>query len=82
MLMPRLRIVDKLPQWITSSDKAAYHPWTGTIWIATSQCKSRWDFLKSLGHELGHHLIEILVPKPDGSCGGTNGLSTNKGSGE
>lgn len=34
-----------IPQWIISSDKAAYHPWSNTIYL------TKWKYLF---HELGH----------------------------
>ena len=62
-LLPRVEFHDELPQWITSSDEAAYGPWTRTIYIATCG-RSKFSIIGSLLHELGHHLIEIAVGKP------------------
>lgn len=50
----RVRIVDCLPQWITSSDTAAYHPYTRTIWIARPMT------VRKVVHELCHWLADIL----------------------
>ena len=52
-----LRIVrcSELPQWIISSDRAAYHPFTRTIYI------TKWRYLP---HELRHYFIHALgLPK-------------------
>jgi len=43
--------VKTLPQWIISSDKAAYHPYTKTIYL------TKWRYLP---HELCHWLIDVL----------------------
>ena len=56
-LIPELQIVDELPQWIISSDIAAYQPWTRTIWI---QRRSLLRMLWCLVHEAGHHIIEVF----------------------
>jgi len=56
-LIPRLRIVDELPQWIIGSGLAAYQPWTRTIWIKRlSFGTMAWYLL----HETIHHVIEVL----------------------
>lgn len=47
----------ELPQWIISSDRAAYSPFHRTVHL----CKD-WT-LRELLHELGHHLICILGGK-------------------
>ena len=60
-LIPGIQIVDELPQWIISSDIAAYHPWSRTIWLKRrSFCR----MTISLIHELVHHLIEVLGGGP------------------
>ena len=54
---PRVRFVGELPQWIIESDKAAYHPYSNTIWLQTG--RGRWLVLCSLfklGHWIGHTL--------------------------
>ncbi len=49
----KLKICKELPQWILSSDKAAYHPYSATIYL-------RRDCLWAIFHELGHHFREVL----------------------
>lgn len=41
----KIIFIDELPQWITSSDTAAYHPFSKTIWIKRG---------------LGFHVIPVL----------------------
>ena len=55
----KIKFVKELPQWIISSNKAAYHPHSFTIWISTN--RSYYEIVKCLIHELGHHLIEITT---------------------
>lgn len=43
----KIKKVKEIPQWIISSDKAAYHPHTNTIYITK---------LRYLPHELIHWL--------------------------
>jgi len=45
-----IKFVKELPQWIISSDKAAYHPASNTIYI-------RQDMWWLIFHELGHWII-------------------------
>jgi hypothetical protein len=59
-LIPKLHIVEKLPRWITSTDVAAYHPATCTIWIATGKNLSVFRTGKLFLHELGHHIIHLM----------------------
>ena len=40
----------ELPQWILSSDKAAYHPWSKTIYTTK---------VRYLPHELMHWLADM-----------------------
>jgi len=54
MLIPRIKRVSEIPQWIISSDRAAYCPQDQTIWIREDQ-----NFLV-MGHEIGHHVIHLL----------------------
>ena len=56
-LVPRIRVVDELPQWIIASDVAAYTPATYTIWIRRAR---RASMAVNLAHELVHHIIHIL----------------------
>ena len=46
-------ICNELPQWIIESDKAAYHPFTKTIYIKRGHGKY-------LLHELVHYLIHVF----------------------
>lgn len=55
-LIPKLDVCKEIPQWIICSDRAAYHPFTQTIFIK----KGIQNFYLILLHELGHHLIHIL----------------------
>lgn len=57
--LPKLKIVDKLPEWITSSDEAAYHPYSKTIWLRKD--RKIWIF-----HELGHYFIDIFGEVKEG----------------
>ena len=52
--MLQIKIVKELPQWIISSDLAAYHPYSDTIYL-------RKDKKYLLLHELGHYIIEKLT---------------------
>lgn len=53
-IVPRILVVEELPQWVISSDTAAYHPRTRTIYLRADQG------LGAFVHELGHHLIHLL----------------------
>jgi hypothetical protein len=53
MIFPRVILCDSLPQDILSSDKAAYHPATNTIYLRVDQ----WF---RLPHELLHWLACVL----------------------
>jgi hypothetical protein len=46
--------VKELPQWIISSDKAAYHPYSKTIYLTA------WKYLP---HELIHYFADITKLK-------------------
>lgn len=48
-MIPRIRLIDELPQWIISSDLACYCPRTDTIWCR----RDKWWLVF---HELGHWL--------------------------
>lgn len=45
---PKIKVYKELPQWIISSDRAAYNPGSNTIFI------KRGEGLLTLCHELGH----------------------------
>jgi hypothetical protein len=48
MKLPKIIVVDELPEWILSSDNSAYKPSTNEIWIRKDRL---W---KDIWHELGH----------------------------
>ena len=48
---------DTLPEWITSSDIAAYHPASRTIHVRSGL---GWRLPRVLAHELTHWLIHVL----------------------
>lgn len=57
-LIPKIIVYKKeLPQWITSSDIAAYHPYSKTIYLRKDRGLK---ILKDFIHELFHHFIYIL----------------------
>ena len=61
MSMLHIRTHSSLPQWITSSDIAAYHPESRTIHLRRGL---GWKLIPVLGHELTHYAIDILgLPK-------------------
>jgi len=73
-LMIRIKFVDELPQWITSSDVAAYHPHKETIWIKKglgfrvihvfTHEFTHWIIHKFLGNRRKlHDLIDRKKPK-------------------
>ena len=53
----RIRFHPELPQWITSSDIAAYHPSTCTIHVRTGL---GWRLVPVLAHEFTHWAIHVL----------------------
>ncbi len=56
-IIPSVRLLNEIPQWIIASDKAAYHPWSRTIYL-------RKPFrICNFIHELGHHIVEIITGK-------------------
>jgi len=58
-LFPKVKFVDEIPQWIISSDIAAYHPYTKTIWIRN---KLGWGkTILILLHELTHWFIHVFL---------------------
>jgi hypothetical protein len=54
----KIKFVKEIPQWITSSDIAAYHPWTKTIWIRNNL---GWKTIPILLHELSHWFIHKFL---------------------
>jgi len=62
-LFPRIEFLEELPDWIDSSDDAAYGPTTRTIYIAVSG-RPKWYVAWCLSHEFGHHVIEVVSGKP------------------
>jgi hypothetical protein len=54
----KVKICNELPQWIISSDKAAYHPYTKTIYIKDG-C------MRYIFHELGNWLIDSFLMNKD-----------------
>ena len=58
-LFPKVKFVDEIPQWIISSDIAAYHPYTKTIWIRN---KLGWGkTILILLHKLTHWFIDVFL---------------------
>lgn len=58
-LFPIIKFVDEIPQWIISSDIAAYHPYTKTIWIRNNL---GWEkTILILLHELTHWFIDVFL---------------------
>lgn len=57
-LFPIIKFVDEIPQWIISSDIAAYHPHTKTIWIRNNL---GWKVIPILLHELTHWFIHVFL---------------------
>ena len=56
-VIPKVQVVEEIPQWIVSSDTAAYVPRTQTIYLREDQGAV------ALVHELGHHLIHLFHGK-------------------
>lgn len=54
MIFPTIIHCQELPQWITSSDYAAYCPTIRTIYLRHG------EEIWVLFHEIGHHIIELL----------------------
>ena len=53
----KIEFHESLPQWITSSDIAAYHPASRTIFIKRGLGL---NFIPTLIHELTHWLIHLF----------------------
>jgi len=63
-MFPSVVRCDELPQWIISSDRAAYHPFANTIYIRNDLGMTtlvheycHWLFHK-LGFPFGHKLLD------------------------
>jgi hypothetical protein len=54
----KINFVDEIPQWIISSDIAAYHPYTKTIWIRNDL---KMKTISVLFHELTHWFIHMFL---------------------
>jgi len=54
----KINFVEKIPQWIISSDIAAYHPKSRTIWIRNDL---GWRTIPVLYHELQHWFIDKFL---------------------
>ena len=54
----KLKFVNEIPQWIISSDVAAYHPASKTIWIRNNL---GWKTIPTLLHELTHWFIHKFL---------------------
>jgi hypothetical protein len=54
----KIKFVNKIPQWIFSSDVAAYHPFTKTIYIRNNLGRR---VIPVLLHELCHWFIHIFL---------------------
>lgn len=53
----KIEFHDQLPEWITSSDTGAYHPYSKTIFIRKGM---GWDTPRVVAHELVHWLIDLF----------------------
>lgn len=53
----KIKFHDSLPQWIISSDIAAYHPHSKTIHMVRGL---GWGLIPTLAHELIHWLIHLI----------------------
>jgi len=54
----RVIFVNELPQWIISSDVAAYHPGSKTIWMCNYL---GWRVIPIFLHEICHWFIHIYL---------------------
>ncbi len=59
-LIPNVELHYELPQWIISSEIAAYAPSTNTIYMSMKYNRPFGVFLKNFGHECIHHLIQLI----------------------
>ena len=53
----KIIFIDELPQWITSSDTAAYHPFSKTIWIKRGL---GFNVIPVLFHQMLHFFIDVM----------------------
>ncbi len=56
--MFKIKFVNELPQWIISSNIAAYHPFSRTIWIRNNL---GWKTIPILIHEVTHWFIHRFL---------------------
>lgn len=54
----KINFVKEIPQWIISSNIAAYHPKEKTIWIRNDL---GWSTILVLFHELQHWFIDVFL---------------------
>lgn len=54
----KIRFLNELPQWIISSDIAAYHPYSKTIYIRNNL---GWKTIPTLLHEISHWFIDVFL---------------------
>lgn len=57
-LFPSIKFVNEIPQWIISSNIAAYHPYSKTIYIRNNL---GFKTIPILLHELSHWFIHIFL---------------------
>jgi len=58
LIRMKIKFVSEIPQWIISSDVAAYHPASKTIWIRNNL---GWKTIPTLLHELTHWFIHKFL---------------------
>ena len=58
LIRMKIKFVNEIPQWIISSDIAAYHPASNTIWIRNNL---GWKTIPTLLHELTHWFIHKFL---------------------
>ena len=58
LIRMKIKFVNEIPQWIISSDIAAYHPASKTIWIRNNL---GWKTIPTLLHELTHWFIHKFL---------------------
>ena len=54
----KIKFVEELPQWIISSETAAYHPASKTIWIRKHL---GFKLMPIMFHEFQHYFIDIFL---------------------
>lgn len=62
-ILPGLVFLKKMPDWVISSNDAAYHPYSRTILIRNGLDVSKIELVEWILHELTHHIIEITFKK-------------------